>query len=148
MNRTNLSAAERDFRSRLAQLAHDNWLLRGTLSVRSRKCGKATCHCANGELHASLYLVQSHDGKPRQLCIPKSWEPRVRQAVNDYQQLQRLIEEVSEPRMEAHAGEENAGTLRAYFIVSFAMPRRCLTFPARYSTKLPTGVSNPEHPPP
>jgi hypothetical protein len=41
-------------------------------------------------------LVQSHDGKPRQLCIPKSWEPRVRQAVNDYQQLQRLIEEVSE----------------------------------------------------
>jgi len=43
-----------------------------------------------------LYLVQSHDGKPRQLCIPKPWEPRVRQAVNDYQELQRLIEEVSE----------------------------------------------------
>jgi len=41
-------------------------------------------------------LVQSHDGKPRQLCIPKPWEPRVRQAVNDYQELQRLIEEVSE----------------------------------------------------
>jgi hypothetical protein len=96
MNRINLSPAEREFRSRLAQLAHDNWLLRGTLSVRSRQCGKATCHCANGELHASLYLVQSHDGQPRQLCIPKSWEPRVRQAVNDYQQLQRLIEEVSE----------------------------------------------------
>jgi len=41
-------------------------------------------------------LVQSRDGKPRQLCIPKPWEPRVRQAVNDYQELQRLIEEVSE----------------------------------------------------
>ncbi len=34
MNRASLSPAERDFRSRLAQLAHDNWLLRGTLSVR------------------------------------------------------------------------------------------------------------------
>lgn len=96
MNRTSLSPAERDFRSKLAQRAHDNWLLRGSLSIRTRKCGKASCHCAKGELHASLYLVQSHDGKPRQLCIPKLWEPRVRQAVNDYQQLQRLIEEVSE----------------------------------------------------
>jgi hypothetical protein len=46
MNRISLSPAERNFRSRLAQLVHDNWLLRGTLSVRSRKCGKATCHCA------------------------------------------------------------------------------------------------------
>ena len=96
MNRASLSSAERDFRSKLAQLAHDNWLLRGSLSVRTRKCGKPTCHCASGELHASLYLVQSHDGKPRQLCVPKPWEPRVRQAVNDYQELQRLIEEVSE----------------------------------------------------
>jgi hypothetical protein len=48
------------------------------------------------ELHSSLYLVQSHDGKPRQVCIPKSWEDRVRRAVNDYQEMQRLIEEVSE----------------------------------------------------
>src|SRR5450759_1625909 len=47
-------------------------------------------------------------------------------------------------RMEAHAGEENAGTLRAYSTASFAMPKRCLTFPARCSTKLPTGVSNRE----
>ena len=65
MNRISLSPAERSFRSRLAQLIHDHWLLRGTLSPRSRKCGKATFHCASGELHASLYLVQSHDGKPR-----------------------------------------------------------------------------------
>jgi len=41
-------------------------------------------------------LVQSHDGKPRQVCIPKPWEDRIRQAVTDYQEMQRLIEEVSE----------------------------------------------------
>ena len=96
MQRASLSPSERHFRSRLAQLAHHHWLLRGTLSVRSRKCGKPNCRCANGELHSSLYLVQSHDGKPRQVCIPKPWEDRVRQAVNDYQEMQRLIEEVSE----------------------------------------------------
>jgi len=96
MNRADLSPRERRFRSRLAQLAHDHWVLRGTLSVRTRRCGKPNCHCSQGELHASLYLVQSHDGKLRQVCIPKRWEDRVRQAVNDYQELQRLLEEVSE----------------------------------------------------
>jgi hypothetical protein len=44
----------------------------------------------------SLYLVQSQAGKPRQICVPQHWQQRVRQAVNDYQQMQRLIEEVSE----------------------------------------------------
>ena len=94
--RAAISLAERDFRSRIAQLVSGRWFLRGTLSERSGKCGKPTCHCGKGELHQSLYLVQSHDGKPRQICVPQAWHPRIRQAVADYQQLQRLVEEVSE----------------------------------------------------
>lgn len=96
MHRSSLSAPERNFRSRLTQLVHDAWFLRGTLSVRSRPCGKPNCHRARGELHASLYLVRSRQGKLRQLSIPKQWEDRVRQAVSHYQQMQRLIEEISE----------------------------------------------------
>jgi hypothetical protein len=96
LTRVALSATERNFRSRIAQLASSQWVLRGTLSERSGKCGKPTCHCAKGELHQSLYLVQSHGGKPRQLCVPQAWQARIRQAVEDYQQMQRLIEEISE----------------------------------------------------
>jgi len=96
MHPSSLSAAERHFRSRLTQLVHDAWFLRGTLSVRSRPCGKPNCRCARGELHASLYLVQSRQGKLRQLSIPKPWEDRVRQAVGNYHEMQRLIEEISE----------------------------------------------------
>ena len=96
MHRSSLSASERNFRSRLTQLVHHAWFLRGTLSVRSRPCGKPNCRCARGQLHASLYLVQSHQGKLRQLSIPRRWDDRVRQAVNNYQQMQRLIEEISE----------------------------------------------------
>lgn len=95
-NRAKLSPAERNFRSRIAQLASGHWFLRGTLSERSGKCGKPSCHCAQGELHKSLYLVQSHGGKPRQICVPLAWQQRIRQAVNDYQQMQKLMEEVSE----------------------------------------------------
>ena len=35
-------------------------------------------------------------GEVQQLFVPRSWEQRVRQAVADYQQLERLLEEVSE----------------------------------------------------
>jgi hypothetical protein len=96
LNRAKLSAAERGFRSRIAQLASGQWFLRGTLSERAGKCGKPNCRCAQGETHQSLYLVQSQAGKPRQICVPKAWQQRVRQAVNDYREMQRLIEEVSE----------------------------------------------------
>lgn len=44
----------------------------------------------------ALYLVQSQRGKLRQLFVPKQWEERVRQAVGDYQELQKLVEELSE----------------------------------------------------
>jgi hypothetical protein len=96
MQRSSLSSSERRFRSRLTQLIQQHWLLRGTLSLRHRKCGKPSCHCATGELHSSLYLVQSQQGQLRQVCIPKDWEERVRQAVSDYQEMQRLLEELSE----------------------------------------------------
>ena len=96
MHRSTLSASERRFRSRLTQLIQRHWLLRGTLSMRSRQCGKPTCRCASGQLHASLYLVQSQQGQPRQVCIPKDWEERIRQGVSNYQELQRLLEELSE----------------------------------------------------
>jgi hypothetical protein len=43
-----------------------------------------------------VYLVQSHAGKLRQICVPKAWRQRVRQAVADCQEMQRLIEEVFE----------------------------------------------------
>ncbi len=95
-SRAELSVRERNFRSRVAQLASARWFLRGTLSERVTKCGKPGCHCARGELHQSVYLVQSHGGKPRQICVPQAWQERVRRAVSDYRRMQELIEEVSE----------------------------------------------------
>ena len=95
-HRSQFSAAERNLRSRIAQLASSQLFIRGTLSDRSGKCGKPNCRCANGGLHASVYLVQSHDGEPRQNCLPKAWQERERHAVKDYQEMQGLIEQVSE----------------------------------------------------
>jgi len=94
--RADLSARERSVRSRLAQLVSTRWFLRGTLSERAGTCGKPNCHCAQGERHQSVYLVQSQGGKLRQICVPHAWQERVREAVQTYRQLQELIEAVSE----------------------------------------------------
>lgn len=96
MNRASIPEASRRRRSRIAQLAHNRRLLRGSLSVRNVICGKAGCCCSTGEPHVGLYLTQSKNGKTLQLYIPKRFEERVRQAIDDYQELQRLIEELSE----------------------------------------------------
>lgn len=96
LSRAELSATERSLRSRIAQIASGERFLRGTLSERSSKCGKPNCRCADGEGHSSLYLVQSHAGRVRQLCVPKSLHDPVRQAVGEFQEMQRLLHEVSE----------------------------------------------------
>jgi len=96
VHRQDFPPEERRRRSRIAQIAVSTRLLRGSLTIRNNTCGKPNCCCSRGEPHLSLYLTQSRNGKPRQLFVPKSWEARVRQAVKDYQELQELIEELSE----------------------------------------------------
>ena len=71
-------------------------MIRGTVVTQRRRCGKPNCHCADGARHPSLYLVQSQAGKVRQLCIPKALQHPVREAVGEFQELQRLLHEVSE----------------------------------------------------
>ena len=96
VRRLDFSTSERHRRSRIAKISISKRFIRGSLTVRQNICGKANCHCARGEPHLALYLTQSHDGKPRQLYVPKAWEERVRRAVSDYQELQQLVEELSE----------------------------------------------------
>lgn len=96
MHKSRLPEPVRRRRSRAAQIVSSYPLLRGSLSMRKIRCGKPNCKCAAGEPHLSLYLVQSQKGRPRQLYVPKAWEARVRQAVDNYQELQVLLEELSE----------------------------------------------------
>ncbi len=96
MQRTQLSDRERRRRSRLAQIIYEAHFLRGTLFLRNVHCGKPGCHCARGELHACLYLVRRQGGKLRQLFVPRQWEERIREAVKNHQEMEQLIEELSD----------------------------------------------------
>lgn len=95
ISRSKMTPQERQLRSRLAQLISSSGLVRGSLSVHSRTCGKPNCRCARGEKHVSLYLVANKDGKLHQLFIPRSLEPKARQWVEAYQRIRELLEELS-----------------------------------------------------
>lgn len=96
MQRSQFSDRERQRRSRLAQIIHAARFLRGTLSLRNVRCGKPGCRCARGALHPCLYLVRRQGGKLRQLFVPRQWEERIREAVENHQEMERLIEELSD----------------------------------------------------
>ena len=94
-SRGRMASREREIRSQLTRLVNVEGLLRGTLSVRSRTCGKPGCKCARGEKHVSLYLVFSQGGKYRQLFIPKDLEEEVRGWVDNHNKARDLLEEIS-----------------------------------------------------
>lgn len=93
--RAAMPAQERRTRSELAQLLAQKAILRGSLLVRQRVCGKPTCKCARGEGHESLYLVITEGGRTRQLYVPKDWESRVRRWVENHHRARQLMEEIS-----------------------------------------------------
>ncbi len=93
--RSKMGQREREFRGRLAQLVHSAGLIRGTLAVRERTCGKPNCRCARGEKHVSLYLVSGEGGTYRQVFVPKELEDVVRLWVENHRKARDLLEEIS-----------------------------------------------------
>src|SRR5208283_331549 len=69
-------------------------LLPGSLSVSYTRCGKPTCHCAQGEGHAAWSLTFMAAGKKRVERIPKDWVDDVRRraaADRDFQDALRQV---------------------------------------------------------
>ena len=79
-----MQTGDRDRLSRIRQSLHDlareierlvlvfaerDVLVKGSVYEQRRKCGKPTCHCANGELHSSMILSRSEDGRTRLMAV-------------------------------------------------------------------------------
>lgn len=93
-------AAERESRSRLVKLCVEKPLLRGSLVTMRRACGKAGCHCVDGEKHVSLYLAIRAGKRRKMIYIPQRLEQRVREWVESSQEIDRLLELVSQSCLE------------------------------------------------
>jgi hypothetical protein len=69
-------------------------LLPGSLSCSRTRCGKPTCHCAQGEGHEAWTLTFMAEGKRRVERIPKPWVEQVRQQVKNGREFLDAVREV------------------------------------------------------
>ena len=99
-SRSQRSAKERDARSRTVRHVAKNPLLRGSLVVMRRKCGKPGCHCQTGEKHPALYLAVRVGKKRTMIYIPPALEDTVRQWVQNGRQVDELLDFVSQQCLE------------------------------------------------
>ena len=72
-------------------------MVRGSVVVHRRRCGKPTCRCADGEsLHEAVVLSYSEGGRTRFVMLPASEVAAVRAAVERYRAARAGVEEAGE----------------------------------------------------
>jgi len=102
---------QRHARSRAVQQIAENPLLRGSLVCMARTCGKAGCHCRQGEKHVSLYLSVRLDNRRRMIYVPPAMESTVRGWVENAQEVDHLLDFISQQCLSdfLHQKEEKLG---------------------------------------
>ena len=69
----------------------DRPVIKGSVYEIKRRCGKPGCKCAHGEeLHKSMVLSTSEQGRTKLRTIPRGHLTDVRQKVAAYQQIRRF----------------------------------------------------------
>ena len=71
-------------------------IIRGSLVIMKRACGKSGCRCLKNSPHKSLYISQSFKGKTRMIYVPRASEEVVRQGVLEYHRMKDLMDELSD----------------------------------------------------
>lgn len=99
--RQRLREAGRHFDRQLRTLMEHEPLLRGGVYRLRRKCGKAGCRCARGELHETWVMLTREQGVQRMRAVPKgqiakwrAWAERYRRFRLARRELTRQYREV------------------------------------------------------
>ncbi len=72
------------------------WLLRGSLTTFTRRCGKPSCRCVAGEPHASPALRYTDDGRTKTVTLTQDEVAEVAAALERYQAATRELEEAAD----------------------------------------------------
>lgn len=96
--RNSICEKERYALSRLRQILHKSGLMRAYLYVTRITCGKKGCRCMLGgrNRHIAWYIMQSNKGNPRRKYVPFNRLDEVRQWVRRYNEVIKLLEQISE----------------------------------------------------
>ena len=64
-------------------------MVKGNVYELARKCGKPNCACARGELHRSMVLTWSREGKSKLFSIPPERLSELREKSEEYLEFRR-----------------------------------------------------------
>ena len=67
-------------------------VMRGSIVLLSRKCGRKNCRCAQGEPHQGWALSSSLKGKTKMLTLPEKNLPEVKAALQRYDMAMKKLE--------------------------------------------------------
>ncbi len=73
----------------LKHLLRDQPLTPGSFYLQKRRCGKANCRCARGQLHTAWVITRSQEGATRTFMVPAQHRARLRQLTWEYRRYHR-----------------------------------------------------------
>ena len=69
-------------------------LLAGSLTRSMTRCGKPSCHCAEGEGHAAWTLTFMSGGQRRTERVPQEWVEEIRRRVESGRAFHEAVREI------------------------------------------------------
>jgi Family of unknown function (DUF6788) len=87
-------------------------LVKGNVYELARKCGKPNCICTRGQLHRSMVITWSEEGKSRLLSLPSERVAEVKKKSEEYLRFRRARAQVTEIHREILALMDRIEKLR------------------------------------
>lgn len=88
---TQIRAAEKKRAHLVDELLRLKPLLKGSLSLTKRTCGKSNCHCAKEPAHPAWTLATRKDGKQRCQVVRQDDVEVVRERVERYRRFKEVL---------------------------------------------------------
>ncbi len=87
--RQQLWRAYASLRPTLQRLQRSESMVQGSFYLQQRRCGKANCRCAQGQLHSAWVITRSQEGRSHTYMVPAQERARLRQLTEEYRRYQR-----------------------------------------------------------
>jgi hypothetical protein len=71
-------------------------MVKGNVYELARKCGKPNCACTRGQLHRSMVLTWSHEGRSKLFSIPAERVGELQEKSSEYLRFRRARAQVTQ----------------------------------------------------
>lgn len=87
----------RSLEARLKKLIPPGPVLAASLTPIAKRCGRPSCHCAQGgAAHTAYHLTYKDHGKTRTVYVPLDLVAEVRSWIDNHRRLKQLLQEISQ----------------------------------------------------